>query len=109
MLTVVDGDTLLYAGERLRLFDIDAPETHQPRCSAERKAGERSTAALRELIAGQQVEIHYSGRFDRYGRPLVRISTPAGDVGASLVKRGLALPYDGGRVAHDRRAAHWCG
>jgi endonuclease YncB( thermonuclease family) len=108
-LIIVDGDTVRYRGDRLRLLDIDAPETSEPRCPAERQAGYAATTALRTLIAGQRVDIRYSGSIDRYGRPLVRLATADGDVGAALVARGLALPYAGGRVAYDQRKAHWCG
>lgn len=108
-LQVVDGDTVRYQGQRLRLLDIDAPETGDPRCAAEARAGAAATAAVRSVLAGQQVTIRYSGRSDRYRRPLVRISTGAGDVGSRLVAQGLALPYRGGSAAWQERAQHWCG
>ncbi|SHF09646.1 nuclease homologue [Kaistia soli DSM 19436] len=108
-LVVVDGDTLRYKGERLRLLDIDTPETSKPRCTAEASAGAAATAALRSLIAGQQVTIRYSGKTDRYSRPLVRVVTPDGDVGAALLRQGFALSYKPGAEAYAARAAHWCG
>ena len=51
---VVDGDTLWIGGQNVRLADIDAPETHEPRCAAEqasatapRGACTRSSTAAR--------------------------------------------------------------
>ena len=40
---VVDGDTFWHAGEKIRIEDIDAPETHPPRCTAEAALGNRAT------------------------------------------------------------------
>src|SRR5687768_10535278 len=39
---VVDGDTLWLGGEKIRVADIDAPETHEPRCAAEQKLGDKA-------------------------------------------------------------------
>ena len=61
------------------------------------------------MLAGQQVTVHYSGKNDRYGRPLVRLSTGAGDLGMALVAQGLVLPYAVGSAAYKLRKAHWCG
>src|SRR5688572_20902271 len=36
---VVDGDTLWLGGQKIRVADIDAPETHGPRCAAEARLG----------------------------------------------------------------------
>lgn len=108
-LVVVDGDTVKYGKQRLRLLSIDAPEIEHARCRVERRAGERAKSRVVELLAGQAVMVHFSGRDDRYRRPLVDISVPAGDVGAILMAEGLALSYRGGRAAWAERAAHWCG
>ena len=33
---VVDGDTIWLGGQNIRIADIDAPETHKPRCASEK-------------------------------------------------------------------------
>lgn len=43
---VVDGDTLRFKGEKIRIVDIDAPETSKPACPAERQAGEEARDRL---------------------------------------------------------------
>jgi endonuclease YncB( thermonuclease family) len=43
---VVDGDTIWIDGEKIRVADIDAPETHAPRCRAEAELGRRATLRL---------------------------------------------------------------
>src|SRR5260221_3126075 len=47
---VVDGDTIHYAGLKIRLEGIDAPETYQFKCSSELALGKRATNRLLELI-----------------------------------------------------------
>ena len=51
---VVDGDTLRVAGERVRLFGIDAPEIGQP-CRDGGDCGAQSKAHLEALIGGRDV------------------------------------------------------
>lgn len=112
---VIDGDTVrLSSGEIIRLYNIDAPETHEPRCPAEASAGARATAIVRGLLANGPVTISRcepaTGRCaDRYGRTLATLSTPAGDVGDILVSKGVVLPWQPGRAAHEARRRHWCG
>jgi len=107
-LVVVDGDTVKIGRQRLRLLTIDAPEIEHARCKAERLVGEASKVRLMKLIDGRTVTIHFSGRDDRYGRPLVDLSVPAGDIAMILIDEGLAVRYRGGRKAWAERAAHWC-
>lgn len=108
-LIVVDGDTVKYGKQRLRLLSIDAPEIEHARCPAERRAGDASRERLLALIEGRIVIVRFSGKDDRYGRPLVDLAVPAGDIGTILMREGLAVPYRSGRKAWAERAAHWCG
>ncbi|SCM73493.1 Micrococcal nuclease-like nuclease [uncultured Pleomorphomonas sp.] len=113
---VIDGDTVrLASGEIVRIYNIDAPETHRPRCPAEKRIGEAAATALRAWMTVPDVTISRgepaTGRLrDRYGRTLASLSTAyEGDVGDRLVALGLALPWRTGKAAHDARARHWCG
>src|SRR5688572_21941553 len=45
---VIDGDTFFFRGERVRIADIDAPETSGAQCAAEAALGARATRRLRE-------------------------------------------------------------
>jgi endonuclease YncB( thermonuclease family) len=47
---VIDGDTIRYGGEKIRLMDIDAPEVHEPKCASEKALGDRATLRLLELM-----------------------------------------------------------
>jgi endonuclease YncB( thermonuclease family) len=42
---VIDGDTIRYGGAKIRLEDIDTPETHEPRCASEAALGRRDAPA----------------------------------------------------------------
>jgi endonuclease YncB( thermonuclease family) len=95
---VVDGDTAWIAGERVRVADIDAPETHPSRCRAEAELGGKATARLQELLNEGPFELEAGFRdADQYGRKL-RVLTRGGDsIGEILVSEGLARRWTGSR------------
>lgn len=99
---VIDGDTFDFAGERIRILDIDTPETRPARCAREAELGARATERLRQLL-GQPFELQANGRDeDRYGRKLRVVLVRGRSVGEQLVAEGLARRYEGGRRP-------WCG
>lgn len=95
---VVDGDTIHYRGVKIRIADIDTPETHGPRCAAEAALGAQATQRLHALVNSGPFTLESIGRDeDRYGRKL-RILTRGGEsLGGVLVDEGLARWYQGGR------------
>lgn len=92
--TVVDGDTLRIGGETFRLQGIDAPELAQT-CGTW-PAGEEARRALVRLIAdqsrGQGVRCERTGT-DRYGRTTAHCYAGETDLGAALVRSGMAYAY----------------
>ena len=99
---VVDGDTLWLGGQKIRVADIDAPETHDPRCAAEQALGDKATRRLRQLLNTGAVSLETIDRDqDKYGRKLRIVLVDGRSVGDRLVDEGLARPYAGGRRA-------WC-
>lgn len=109
---IIDGDTVDIDGERIRVLNIDAPETRGSRCERELILGLRAKERLAQLLRAGAVRIdrcEASGRCtDRYGRTLARLGTPAGDVGQILIAEGLAMPWRPGRDAREERIAVWC-
>lgn len=100
---VVDGDTFWMGGVKIRIADIDAPETHPPRCAHEAALGEAATRRLQALLNGGAISLAPIDRdSDRYGRKLRRVSVDGRGVGETLVGEGLARWYEGGR------RAGWC-
>lgn len=95
---VVDGDTLWLGGEKIRVADIDAPETHPPRCAEESRLGDAATRRLRELLNNGAVSLQSIDRDeDKYGRKLRVVLVDGRSVGDRLVDEGLARRYAGGR------------
>ena len=99
---VVDGDTFWFHGEKYRLADIDAPETHPPRCSAEAALGNRATDRLQALLNDGAFQLRPANReTDRYGRKLRIVMRDGQSLGGILISEGLARGWIGYREA-------WC-
>jgi micrococcal nuclease len=96
---VIDGDTIRYDGVRIRIEDIDTPETHDPKCGSELALGQRATRRLLDLVNAGPFEIVYTGGrdHDRYGRELRRLERGGKSLGDILVEEGLARRWDGAR------------
>lgn len=109
---IIDGDTVDIDGERIRVLNIDAPETRGSRCERELILGLRAKERLAQLLRAGTVRVdrcEASGRcMDQYGRTLAKLSTATGDVGQILISEGLALPWRPGREAREQRVAAWC-
>ena len=99
---VVDGDTIWYQGNNIRIADIDTPETHPPSCAREAELGATATQRLQSLLNAGSFSVESTDRdADRYGRQL-RVLTRGGEsIGGMLVEEGLARWYGGGRQS-------WC-
>jgi endonuclease YncB( thermonuclease family) len=93
---VVDGDTVIIFGTRIRLQGIDAPETSQTCADPVGKAwpcGEAATRELRAHIRGHELTCAPTD-FDKYHRVLAVCALADGsDVNAWLVRQGWALAY----------------
>lgn len=92
---VTDGDTLRIGATRIRLFGIDAPESHQ-RCPDREghdwPCGTVAAERLEALVANRTVRCKLEGS-DRYGRSVARCSVEGRDLGATIVGEGLARAY----------------
>lgn len=88
---VTDGDTLRLEGKTYRLWGIDAPESSQY-CPDGWPAGRMATTRLQELIKGKAVICQRTGS-DRYGRTIAICRASGRDLGAAMVREGLAWAY----------------
>lgn len=103
-IVVIDGDTIRWNGERVRLLGFDTPEVFSPQCRAEKRNGEAAKAALSRLVHSSfSAEMQISPRRDRHGRILAALRLDGQDVAEWMIAAGLAVHYEGGR----RR--DWCG
>ena len=99
---VVDGDTLYYQGVKIRISDIDTPETHASRCAEEARLGDAATQRLQALVNAGPFSLQSIDRDeDAFGRKLRRITRGGQSIGQDLVDQGLARWYGSGRQS-------WC-
>jgi micrococcal nuclease len=99
---VVDGDTFWLEGEKVRIADINAPETHGAACPSELERGEAATRRLIALLNAGPFELEATDRNrDRYGRLLRTVTRRGQSLGDRLVAEGLAEPWQG-------RRSSWC-
>ena len=132
--SVIDGDTLELhprqcflstlgigcLGQRLRLYGVDAFEGRQF-CRDEKgqawPCGEVATARLRSLVANPAFRCHADREFiDRHAREFAVCTVEHEDVGAILVREGLAFAYGRGaqylpaeNEAKEQRRGAWAG
>jgi len=92
---VIDADTIIVAGERIRLEGIDAPELKQA-CRADDgarwPAGQKARAALVALINDRTVQCKSLGR-DTYDRILATCFVGNLNINRALVTRGHAWAF----------------
>lgn len=99
---VIDGDTFDFAGQRIRIADIDTPEIRSAQCAAERQLGERATRRLQELLNAGPFTLERIDRDeDVYGRKLRLVMRDGRSIGDILVAEQLAHVWDG-------RKHPWC-
>lgn len=100
---VIDGDTFLFKGEKILIADIDAPETKDAKCEAERARGFYAKQRLRELLNAGKFTLVASrvGGAREGGAPhlVMRNGRSLGDV---LVSEGLVRKRAG-------EQSSWCG
>jgi endonuclease YncB( thermonuclease family) len=92
---VIDGDTIVVAGQLVRLHGIDAPELDQPFWwrGEQLVCGMMAMAALEALTAGVKLRCEPVEQ-DRHGRLVAKVFSPNGvDISRRLVSAGWALAY----------------
>jgi endonuclease YncB( thermonuclease family) len=100
---MVDGDTFWMAGTKIRIADIDTPETPPPRCAREGRLGKAATLKMQAMLnAGPFTLTPIRRDVDRYGRKLRIVERNGQSLGAVLVRQGLARRYGGGK------RSPWC-
>ncbi len=104
---VIDGDTIVISGTKIRIAGIDAPELDHP-------WGKKAKFALIEMCKGKVVTAHIKDEVS-YDRIVAKCYLPDGtDIAAKLVEQGLALDwpkFSGGEYRHLEpqgiRKKHW--
>jgi endonuclease YncB( thermonuclease family) len=111
---VKDGDTVLADVRHwldttlrvsVRVAGIDTPEsTWRAKCDAERVAGLAAKRFVVELLPPGEAVVLTNVRYGKYaGRVLADIKYADRDLATTLIERGFARRYDGGKKGT------WCG
>ena len=110
--TCYDGDTCMMSirgvpeifGDHIlvRLAGIDTPEM-KGQCDREKQLARQARDLVRTVLSrAEQISLVRPSR-DKYFRIDARVIADGQDVGALLLERGLAIPYNGGT-----KTASWC-
>ncbi len=93
---IIDGDSLIVAGNEIRLLDIDAPEYLQS-CNladkTEYRCGLKSLKKLKELTKGQNLSCQIHG-IDYYKRYLATCFIEKLNINEAMIRSGHAVIYD---------------
>lgn len=94
---VVDGDTLAFDKDRVRILGIDAFERAQlclSRTGVEYKCGDVATQEMNDIIARRPVTC-ISEKRDVFGRALAQcyVGEDRTDIGRELTRKGWAVAY----------------
>ncbi len=92
--TVIDGDTIVIKGHRIRLYGIDAPESAQY-CKKNRKnyrCGQQATLALSKKINQRPVQCEQRA-IDRYRRIVAVCQLNTIDLKRWMARQGWAVAY----------------
>ncbi len=99
---VVDGDTFWFAGDKIRILDINTPETSSPQCDREYRLGMQATERLTQLLNAGPFSLESGPEdTDRYGRLLRRVTRGGRNLGEVLIDEGLAERWRGYK-------GNWC-
>lgn len=118
--SVIDGDTIEIHRERIRILDIDAPESRQM-CTNDGgvkwRCGQQASLALADWI-GQQTVTCVTDKLDKYRRHLAHCVVAGQDLGQWMAAQGWAVPYrqckceviqDATKAAKQAKAGIWSG
>lgn len=82
---VVDGDTLVASGRKIRIWGIDAPEKNTPAYMA-------SSWLLQSFVSEGKLTCKFID-LDKYKRHVMHCLIDGLDIGAMMVKMGMAKDY----------------
>lgn len=117
---VLDGDTIEVGAERkrVRLIGFNAPETEGAACPRERELGLQASSRLKALIASEPADLSLvpcacragteGTQACNYGRACGILKVDGVDVGATLIKEGLAVPFMCGKTRCPPTPRPWC-
>jgi endonuclease YncB( thermonuclease family) len=95
---VVDGDTIWFKGENLRLQSYDTPEPHDNICGGQKEIalGNKASVRLLALLNDNPLTIETFGKDNTGHRTLATVRISGRDVGEILIAERLARKWPDG-------------
>ena len=95
---VIDGDTIeicnLNGVERIRIANLDAPESYRPSCAKEQLAGIQAKQAAIQFFMRPSVDLDIQRRStDRYGRSIADVSVNKKDFRQHMITEGHGVQW----------------
>ncbi len=93
---IIDGDSLVLAGVRIRLKGIDAPEIGQS-CTGKNGAfecGREASIQLRKIVGASQISCQ-GWQYDKYQRLLAECKAGLKNLNREMAASGWAIAYGG--------------
>ena len=95
---VIDGDTIevcnLNGTERIRIANLDAPESYRPSCAKEKLAGIQAKQAAIQFFMRPSVDLDIQRRStDRYGRSIADVSVNGKDFRQHMIAEGHGVQW----------------
>ena len=93
---VIDGDTIVVRGQKIRFAGVNAPELNEA-------YGQKAKWGLVKLCKGKEITVHPNGETS-YDRIVATCFLPDGtDLGGEMIRLGMALDlpkFSGGKYQH---------
>ena len=99
----IDGDTLIFGRERVRIANLDAPDVgRHAHCAHEQRLGEAARSFARSLVRNaRRIDVVEREGRDRYGRTIARVLIDGRDFAQIMIQTGHGRPWRG-------RSSNWC-
>jgi endonuclease YncB( thermonuclease family) len=93
---------------RVRLMNVNTPETRSPKCAGEKELARQATAFVKATMSkpGAVIELSTLGGYDEFNRYLATVTVDGEDLGEMLVDRGLARPWT--EKHEGQTKMYWC-
>lgn len=95
---VIDGDTIEVCNasgpERIRIANLDAPESYRPACAKEKLAGIKAKQAAIQFFVRPSVDLEIKRRIvDKYGRSVADVSVNGIDFRQHMIAEGHGVQW----------------
>jgi endonuclease YncB( thermonuclease family) len=93
---------------RIRLMNVNTPETRSPKCAREKELAKQATAFVKATMdkPGAVIELSTLGGYDEFNRYLATVTVDGEDLGEMLVDKGLARVWT--EKYEGQTKMYWC-